>query len=529
MGIVTAPMRKAIKVLMVKKYIDQCGIKMPKMPNIPKFVVPPMPDMHMLEEELEKIKAAVTTNNNDSIYTQEYLDARKRYSELIEQAKQKREADLQEITNERKEHENEIDEHYLERLAEYSAREEAVFAEYNQSVDQARKDTNIDEIPKFKKIDANKKKTANEEAEKETESKKNEAKKEALELLKKLVLEQYKQWLKQESDKLKRLVNEIVQAYEDTVALFKQVKAEAKAYFQDGGPGDKFVEEECDKIDRIFDNFSEAFKELAVDVTTLVAKIPNPDVIVAGAATGIPNPSQKIMIFMENMKKVLTDIKKIMNYIKEIIAIATAIGFAIKDMIPAFKKLIEAFEKKQQDSEAAFKKGVKAIRKRQKWYAEHEHPDEDNENETKLAGYMYADVEVDWVNHEITLKGYKCYCRKAYAKKYKEDGVVKKSLWKNGYTKDGGAYTDSTGKRYYYLTEEELVGQTEYDENDILTELANDGESISDYDVDLGTFYNDETDTTTLNLSDGRTLTIDYLAASGDVIRLDDGTIIRVK
>ena len=139
---------------------------------------------------------------------------------------------------------------------------------------------------------------------------------------------------------------------------------------------------------------------------------------------------------------------------------------------------------------------------------------------------MYADAEVDWVNHDIKIKGYKCYCRKDYARKYSEDGITKKSMWIGGYRKNSGPYTDSSGKHYYYIPEDEISGATEYDENDILEELERDGE---DYDVDLGTSYDPVTNTTKLSLSDGRTVVIDYLAASGDIIRLDDGTIIRVK
>src|SRR5574344_1160607 len=102
-------------------------------------------------------------------------------------------------------------------------------------------------------------------------------------------------------------------------------------------------------------------------------------------------------------------------------------------------------------------------------------------------------------------------------------------MWLGGYVKNGGPYTDSSGKHYYYIPSDQITGPSEYDENEILEELLRDGEDISDYDVDLGTYYDDASNTTKLNLSDGKTITIDYLAASGDIIRLDDGTIIRVK
>lgn len=528
MGIVTPTLRKMIKGLLVTKYIDQCGIKMPKVPNIPKFELPAMPDISMLEEQIEKIKSMASGVDNESIYTTEYIRALNEYQDNVDSITSWRESELKKLEqtyiNEAVSDKDKI----LAELglnAEYELEKGKIEATYVEVIDWAQ--SKLNKVTKFKRIAEKEKKKANVTAKKQTESKKNAVKSESLEIVKEMFMTAYGEWAKKESEKVKRLVEETKEAYNDTVELFESVKTEAKEYFQDGGAGDKFVEEECDKIDRIFDNFKEAFSELSTDVVTMVAKIPNPDVIVAGAATGIPNPAQKVMVFMENMKKVLTDIKKIINYIKEIIAIATAIGFAIKDLIPAFKQLCDAFEAKQKDADNAFKQAVKAIRKRQKWYLKHEHPkDEENKDETKLAGYMYADAKVDWVNHEINVKGFKCYCKKDYARKYTENGIIKKSLWIGDYHKNSGPYVDSAGKRYYYIPADEISGATEYNEQDIIDEIERDGE---EYDIDLGTEYDSATDTTKLSLSDGRIVTIDYLAASGDVIRLDDGTVIRVK
>lgn len=529
MGIVNTNMRRMIKGLMATKYIDSCGVKMPQMPNIPDFAPPSAPDLSYIYDELDKINAAAAdTTNNESIYTTEYLEAYKKYQELVIEAKQRYDTEVERINNQHDARVNaEEGIETAEEFFQHNTELDNAWNTYQDEVKTARETSNIDTVTKFKRIDAKNKKKANKAAEEETEKKKNAEKAEALKVFTEVALKQYTDWTKQESKKFYRFVDESVAMYKDTANLFKTVAVEAKAYFQDGGPGDKFVEGECDKIDRIYDNFVESFKELGVDLSTLVAKIPNPDVIVAGAATGIPNPAQKVMVFMENMKKVLTDIKKIINYIKEILAIATAIGFAITELIPAFKKLCTDFESSRKDVDKTFKTAVRQIRKRQKWYLEHIHPGV--AGETKLAGYMYTDAEVDWVNKEIKVKGYKCYCRKNYAKTYMENGQLKKSYWVGGYTKENGPYTDSSGKKYYYLTTEEISGQSDYDENELLNEMLLDNELANDYDIDLGTLYDDTSGTTKLSLSDGRTITIDYLAASGDVIRLDDGSIIRVK
>lgn len=530
--IMTDPIRKSIKTAFVVQYIADCGLKMPQMPSIPDFTPPPMPDLSFVQNELSRIQSSMSSNNNDSIYTTDYINAYKNYESLVEAAKSKYNNKISEIDSKL---ENirvsgtSIDNTTKE--LELMIQKNEAKKTYATEVSEARVKSNIDNVIKFKRIELNDKAKANETANKETQKSIDSEKQEAVALFKEIVLKQYTEWTSKEKAKVERLKKEIVSAYEDSVAMFNQVKQEAKDYFQEGGAGDDYINERCDKIDNEFSNFTESLKELAVDITTMVAKIPNPDVIVVGTAVGIPNPSEKITVFMEDFKKVMTDITKIINFIKEIISIAQFLKFAITDMIPIFKNACTSFDKYQEDAENSFREAVKTARKRQKWYLKHEHPK--TENETKLAGYMYADLEVDWVNHDMKIKGYKCYCRRDYGRTYVEDGVIKKSLWIGGYRKNQGSYVDSSGKHYYYLSSDDICPQTEYDENDILKELVADAEesgfSLSEYDVDLGTNYNTTTGLTTLSLSDGRTVTIDYLAASGDIIRLNDGTILRVQ
>ena len=256
----------------------------------------------------------------------------------------------------------------------------------------------------------------------------------------------------------------------------------------------------------------------------MVSKIPNPDVIVAGAAAGIPNPGHKITVFMQDFKKVMKDITRIKNNIQTIIGIIKMLSAAL-EMIPPLKDMIEKMKKKEEDTDKNFKKAVKAARKRCKWFLEHDHPE--YEDEKKLAGYMYPDLEVDYNAYEITVKGYKCYCKKGYGRMYTENGKTKKSKWIGGYEKNGGDHVDQSGKKYYYLKEDQVFDSGEYDENDLREILEADGEALSDYDTG-GTVYDEESGTTTLSLSDGRTVVIDYLASIGDTIRLDDGTVLKV-
>lgn len=530
MGIMKTAIRKTIKGLFIQKYIDSVGIKLPKMPNLPKFEAPPLPDLSLIEEELAKIQESYNSSSNDSIYTNEYISASKLYDELISEA-------LVIYDNKISELDNEIDKlrdenttyDILQNEIIYENQKSDAKAEYDTSKDEARIKSNIDNVTKFKKIPHQNKKKANAAAKKEIENKKGKANNESVELLKKIILKQYTDYAAKEREKFERFKEETVSAYKDTVELFKQVKTEANNYFKEGGAGDKYIEEECDKIDRTFDNFKAAFKELSTDISTMAAKIPNPDVIVTGAAAGIPNPAQKIMIFMVDMKKVLSDIQKISNYIKEILSIAELLNFDINENVSAFKNLWSNFKQKQKDMETSFKQAVKNITKRNKWYLKHEHPK--TENETKLAGYMYADVDINWETHDIILKGYKCYCKKEYGRTYVENGVVKKSLWVGGYIKNGGDYIDKKGKHYYYLTTDEVSQISEYNDSDIIDDIKRDSEEsgyiLSDSDITIDS--TETSNSTTLNLADGRTITIDYLATTGDVIKLDDGTIVKVE
>lgn len=528
----TTPFRPAIKVILITKYIDSLGLKLPKIPVLPNFEAPPMPDTQSLVEEMYKLKEKAGSADKSELYTKEYANALKKYNDLVANARDEYEPKIENLKKEIgearvKKSEGGSKEDISNKVKEKNDLED----KYRQKLKDAKKESGIEDVKqKFKKIEAKKKDKASKDAEDTTEAKKAKAKSVMMEAQKIGLVKQYTDYVKKETAKLNKFVTDSMKLFTDTTKMVKDAWLAVKDYFTTG-KGDEWVAQECDKIDRVFDNFTEAFKELATDMTTLVAKIPNPDVIVTGAAAGIPNPGYKVTVFMEDFKKVMSDIMKIANYIKEIIAIATAMGFSIMELISAFKKLADAFEKQKWDADKQFKNAVKSLRRRQKWYLEHIKPK--TEGETKLAGYMYADLDVDYVNYEIKVKGYKCYCRRGYGRTYMEDGQLKKSYWIGGYEKNGGAYTDSSGKHYYYLKEDEIVEDSGYDDDELVADMMkdaadNDYDWGTEYDIDSGTDYDMDSGTTTLHLADGRTIVIDYLANVGDTIRLNDGTIITV-
>lgn len=520
MDLITDPMKKVIRHGLVLKYIQRSGITLPKLPQIPNFEMPPMPDMKMLEDQINQLKTAMNTNANTSLYTDEYLAALKKYDELVKKCTEKYNAEIEELD----ESEEDINNVSSEKIVENAVKRKKIENEYKESLKKAKKDSGIGEVKKkFKSIKSDEKEKAKEDAEKANEAKKAKAKSEALEYLKTGMLKTYYDYVKKETAKITKFAMDIKAMYDDSVKLYKKVVSKAKEFYNSDS-GKQFVDAECDKINRAWNDITESFKELIYNITAMVAKIPNPDVIVAGAATGVPNPGQKIMVFMQDFKKVMKNITQIKNSIQTIIAILMTLATAF-EQIKALVDMIEKLKKQEEDADKNFKKAVKEARKRSKWFLEHEKPE--NEEEKKLAGYMYADLTVDYTNYDISVNGYKCYCKKGYGRTYLEDGKIKHSRWIGGYEKNGGNRVDASGKRYYYLPADKVYDSGKYDESELKEILEADGEDISEYDTG-GTEYDVETGTTKLNLSDGRTVVIDYLASVGDTIRLDDGTVLKV-
>ena len=362
---------------------------------------------------------------------------------------------------------------------------------------------------KFKPIKGENLKKVKDASDKENKNKKDKAKALMAEAMKISIVNQYDRYVRKELAVVNRLINESVQLYKDTKELFERSIEGIKDYYKPGGAGDQWVEDQCHQINLIFDNLKDSLTEIGTDLTTMVAKIPIPEDIVTGTAVGVPNPGYKIMVFLENFKKLVTDITKVVNYVKQIIAIAKKMGFDM-EKLQAFAAIMKLVEALKGNADKQFRTAVKQFTKRTKWSAEVTKMDEDKEfHLTKRAGYKYADAKVDYTNHTIELLGYKCYC-------------TKNKEFVKGYRKNGGSYTDEKGKNYYYLKEDDVLFTNEdYDELD-LDELSELGETVG------AAMYDYDNNTTTLQLSDGRIVTIDYLAESGDYVKLNDGTNVHI-
>ena len=512
MEIANAGVRNLIKTALIKKYIDDLGLTIPKLPTKPKFEMPPMPDLsQLMSDAVNMAQSQLNTDSLKDIYTDEYIKAMNEYNQAVEKAKTLYEEKISSIEEEYDKVMNSDDPKELAKvnLAEFDQRRENAQVEYNNAKREALKKANAKGIVKFKPIKGENLKKVKDASEKEKKSKKDKAKAVMAEAMKISIVKQYDRYVRKELAVVNRLINESVQLYKDTKELFERAIKGIKDYYKPGGAGDQWVEDQCHQINLIFDNLKDSLTEIGTDLTTMVAKIPIPEDIVTGTAVGVPNPGYKIMVFLENFKKLVTDITKVVNYVKQIIAIAKKMGFDM-EKLQAFAAIMKLVEALKGNADKQFRTAVKQFTKRTKWSAEVTKMDEDNEfHLTKRAGYKYADAKVDYTNHTIELLGYKCYC-------------TKNKEFVEGYRKNGGSYTDEKGKNYYYLKEDDVLFTNEdYDELD-LDELSELGETVG------AAMYDYDNNTTTLQLSDGRIVTIDYLAESGDYVKLNDGTNVHI-
>lgn len=512
MEIANAGVRNLIKTALIKKYIDDLGLTIPKLPTKPKFEMPPMPDLsQLMSDAVNMAQSQLNTDTLKDIYTDEYIKAMNEYNQAVEKAKTLYEEKISSIEEEYDKVMNSDDPRELAKvnLAEFDQRRENAQVEYNNAKREALKKANAKGIVKFKPIKGENLKKVKDASEKEKKSKKDKAKAVMAEAMKISIVKQYDRYVRKELAVVNRLINESVQLYKDTKELFERAIKGIKDYYKPGGAGDQWVEDQCHQINLIFDNLKDSLTEIGTDLTTMVAKIPIPEDIVTGTAVGVPNPGYKIMVFLENFKKLVTDITKVVNYVKQIIAIAKKMGFDM-EKLQAFAAIMKLVEALKGNADKQFRTAVKQFTKRTKWSAEVTKMDEDKEfHLTKRAGYKYADAKVDYTNHTIELLGYKCYC-------------TKNKEFVEGYRKNGGSYTDEKGKNYYYLKEDDVLFTNEdYDELD-LDELSELGETVG------AAMYDYDNNTTTLQLSDGRIVTIDYLAESGDYVKLNDGTNVHI-
>ena len=557
-SIMNPALRKTIQILLFTKYLQKLGLKEPEIPDLKfwkEFQIPPMPDISALLADVENQASA----NPEDIYTPEYIAAANQYNQKVQEEREKRDAVKQEaeeaIKNARK----------LDDAAERAD----IAIRANQRIDEANEEYKeakahwweafeLDTIQKYKKLTKAQKKEARKAAKGETESKKESAKEAMKKLMQSAIAKQYKEYVEKQLAVIDRKVRELEQFYEDCKTIFVETPKTIKRYFTDSdGLGKQMVDEECDKIDRCWENLCEACKELSVDITTMVGKIPNPDVIVVGTAAGVPNPGHKIMVFMENVKKIATDIKKVLMYIKEMKSIAEALGFNM-ETIEAFMGMVKIVEALTGDYKKQFKNSVKQMQRKTKWIAEIndlvEEPDDDEETDddgeepehkTRRIGYKYAELDVDYENLTIAIKGYRCYCTR------KESSKEKKKWYGKSYEKKGGDHVDNKGKKYYWIPAEEMDAMfmlgssntnetddgeyweiTGYDENGKprIEKITNTNKinKLRNSTLYGAASYNYDKNTTTLVLADGRIVTIDYLASEGDKIKLNDGTFVQV-
>ena len=152
----TTPFRPAIKYILIAKYIESLGLKLPKMPQLPNFEPPPMPDTQALVEELYKLKEQSGKFDGSSLYTDEYNDALKKYGELVTAAREKYEPQILDIKKKIADARFSKNEYGSgkEELSSLISDKNKLEDEYHDALKAAKTDSGIDDVKqKFKKIE----------------------------------------------------------------------------------------------------------------------------------------------------------------------------------------------------------------------------------------------------------------------------------------------------------------------------------------------------------------------------------------
>lgn len=315
--------------------------------------------------------------------------------------------------------------------------------------------------------------------------------------------------------KARRKIEGAMASYRESMKTFNKAAKDTKDYFTaKTGDGNKFVDKEVEKINTWWEELTGILGEVVQDTGSLFAQLGNPEVIVTGTAAGFPNPASKILLFMDKMKKILSELKRAKSKLQDITDALLGIGLAAMEIV-AFAQMFRKVKEAEDKTRESFSRGVAEAQKRKDWVCDTYDSDEDSgQRLRKTAGYMVPRLEVDYDNMEMTLLGYRCYC------------TVSGGNFIGAYRYGGGEpdtrYGGTSGQRCYYITAEQMEKIVTASSQAELAAL------YSSTDNTNASFSVNADGTTTLRTNDGRVITIDKEVSSGDTVQLNTGEVISV-
>ncbi|MBR4624161.1 MAG: hypothetical protein IKO56_01325, partial [Alphaproteobacteria bacterium] len=220
MEIMNAGVKNLIKTALIKKYIDDLGLSIPKLPTKPKFEIPPMPNLsQLMSDAVNMAQSQFNTDSLRDIYTDEYIKLMNEYNQAVEKAKALYNEKISSINDEEekaieKENTNSTDSDNINgitRFDDFDKRKQEAQEEYNRAKNEALKKANASGVVKFKPIKGENLKKVKDASDKENKNKKDKAKALMSEAMKLSIVKQYDRYVRKELAVVNRLINESVQ------------------------------------------------------------------------------------------------------------------------------------------------------------------------------------------------------------------------------------------------------------------------------------------------------------------------------
>lgn len=106
------------------------------------------------------------------------------------------------------------------------------------------------------------------------------------------------------------------------------------------GPGKQFIQNVIQSIKDTYQNVMDMLDDLRTSIVNITASNAVPAVVVAGSATGTPNPAYTIIDNTQKKKSVSAVMKSLVEFLKRLLESALLIHFELPDSVITFSQSI---------------------------------------------------------------------------------------------------------------------------------------------------------------------------------------------
>lgn len=350
--------------------------------------------------------------------------------------------------------------------------------------------------------------------------------------LKKDLIKKQKENAKAKYNKIK---NDITTKYKETLQAYKDGMKQINKDYSKGGNGRKAIDEKCDQIDIKYNKLTEEVKSVIAHVTIMLSKVPMPTFI----GTGSPNPGYSLLTMFSDIKVILVEVQDIIMLIKEIINLILSISplFDLA-LLTALTLIIGTAKTAIGNVSVGANNGIEAARNMQAtpvfpavWICDYRWED-DFEN-MKSVPYTITEFGIP----TVMIKKVPSRKRVEYNCRWVEETFKDPIGWKKPvYGKQDTTTVTIDNQDITIVTNAEITGYDIYSDKECKGELLSSnnpngfiipGEENSSTTASMSKTPDGKY--TVLSLSDGRKVTIDRDVNSGQIVKLNDGTIVNVQ